>query len=202
MPVRPVAVKRRRFKVVVRRLKDFLPPTPQPTHCVLWQGTCDKDGYGIRQVKDSTGTWSIISMHRWIVEQYIGRKLRKTDVVLHACDNPPCFRLDHLSIGTIWSNNRDMVSKGRNSPPPRNVFHGESHPMSKLTIEKVRLIRMRVSHGESRTAVAERYGIAVGTVSKIVNGDRWADLPAQAPGESGSLPREPTQVVNSEQGET
>jgi hypothetical protein len=175
-PVRPKRVTKRRFAVIVRRIKDFPPPTPQPTHCVLWQGTCDKDGYGVRQIKDSKGTWRVVPMHRWIVEQCLGRKLRSSEVILHACDNPPCYRIDHLSVGTIRSNNADMWLKGRGSLPPRNIFHGEAHPMSKLTIEKVRMIRMRVDHGESRKAVAERYGIAVGTVTKIVNGDRWADL--------------------------
>lgn len=34
--------------------------------------------------------------------------------VLHHCDNPPCWRPDHLFIGTALANKQDEVSKGRN----------------------------------------------------------------------------------------
>lgn len=34
-------------------------------------------------------------------------------VVLHACDNPSCFLIEHLSIGPQRENIRDMFTKGR-----------------------------------------------------------------------------------------
>ena len=33
--------------------------------------------------------------------------------VLHACDNPPCIRPDHLMLGTQRANMRDAGRKGR-----------------------------------------------------------------------------------------
>lgn len=34
-------------------------------------------------------------------------------VVMHSCDNPPCVRLSHLSVGTVQANVTDAIAKGR-----------------------------------------------------------------------------------------
>ena len=38
-------------------------------------------------------------LHRWVWEQVNG-PIPPGMVVMHRCDNPPCFRLDHLMLGT------------------------------------------------------------------------------------------------------
>src|SRR5262245_2703456 len=88
----------RQIMHVVRRRKDYPPPTPMPTPCVLWQGSVDPDGYGRFKTK-RRGKWVTMKVHRRIMELYLGRTLTKTEFVLHLCDNPPCYRIDHLQIG-------------------------------------------------------------------------------------------------------
>jgi hypothetical protein len=44
-------------------------------------------------------------------------------VVRHRCDNPPCFRFDHLELGTIGDNVRDAVERGQHN----NQYAGRTH---------------------------------------------------------------------------
>ncbi|MET0911437.1 MAG: HNH endonuclease [Ilumatobacteraceae bacterium] len=156
----------------MRRTQETHPsPTPQPTPCRLWQGASGSDGYGWRKVEGKP-----VSMHRWVMAQVVGRKLRPSEVVLHACDNPFCYRVDHLSIGTVRSNNDDMRAKGRATPPPVNVFHGECHPMAKLTRHQVRAIRGHRQSGLSVRTIAEMFEISPSTVRRICKGQTWAQF--------------------------
>lgn len=81
-------------------------------------------------------------------------------VVLHSCDVPSCFNVDHLSLGTHADNVRDKVSKGR-----ARGATGETNGNAKLSTEQVRKIRgayvkgSRRGSGTSASDVAEQYGI-------------------------------------------
>lgn len=37
-------------------------------------------------------------------------------VVMHTCDNPPCWNPDHLVLGTVKQNNQDCLDKKRRIP--------------------------------------------------------------------------------------
>ena len=195
---RSTVVQPSRMKVVVRRRADFPPPTPQPTPCVLWQGSATKQGYGRRKVWRK-GERQTVEVHRWVMEQVAGRVLRKEEVVMHACDNPLCFRVDHLSIGTLKSNFDDMKEKGRHVKPPVNRFLGEAHPMAKLSAHQVRKIRGYHISGWSIKRIAAEFEVSPSTVSRIVSGVRWAsgpqvDLLAEARAKLGIEATAPPQV--------
>jgi len=51
-------------------------------------------------------------IHRWVWEQVNG-PIPTDMIVMHLCDNPPCYRLSHLRLGTRAENQQDMVNKGR-----------------------------------------------------------------------------------------
>lgn len=77
-----------------------------PSNCWEWTGSRLPKGYG---------------QFRALGEQYAHRvsyilKYRVDIdglVVCHRCDNPPCVNPEHLFIGTLDDNMRDMVLKGR-----------------------------------------------------------------------------------------
>lgn len=168
----------RNYIVVLRRRVDHPPPTPQPTPCVIWQGSTDKDGYG-RMKRARDGERATVYVHRWVMEEALGRRLGRDEVVLHACDNPPCFRVDHLSIGSSADNNADMRAKGRGTKPPPNRFEGECHPMAKLSESQVRAIRGHFQCGLTARTIAEMFEISPTTVRRIVKGIRWAHVPTR-----------------------
>lgn len=121
----------RRKVVYTRRLVDYPPPTPQPTPCVLWQGAVDAYGYGSMKQYFPNGHKRTVKVHRWVIEQAEDRLLNPAETVLHLCDNPPCYRVSHLKVGTIAENNADARAKGRAKPPPINRFYGADNPNSK-----------------------------------------------------------------------
>jgi len=139
-------------KVIVRRV--LLPPTPQPTPCRVWQGTVyPKGGHGCYH----TGGRAV-RIHRWVWEQAWG-PIAAGMVVMHLCDNPPCFRLDHLRLGTQLENIADRHRKGRSA--------------SKLTSEDVAGIRERLRQRAPQRAIAAEFGVTQGMVSLIKRGKSW-----------------------------
>lgn len=87
--------------------------------------------------------------------------------VLHRCDQPPCFEIRHLFLGSIADNNADRDMKGRGVVPDTR---GERHGNHKLTEDEVRAIR---SGRESGVDASARYGVSRSTISKIRAGDAW-----------------------------
>ena len=84
-----------------------------PDACFLWELAKDADGYGVVRRNGKTQR-----AHRAAWEAIHG-PIPPGMVLLHSCDTPACIKVEHLSVGTQADNVRDMVQKGRNSPPPR-----------------------------------------------------------------------------------
>ncbi len=153
----PSKSRNRRFE---RRLKDFPPPTPQDTPCVLWQGAVDHYGYGSIKQYFPDGSRRTVKVHRWIMEQAEGRLLLPQETILHLCDNPPCFRVSHLRVGTIAENNADARAKGRASKPPINRLFGTRNPNTKVTpVQRVEVFEKWLA-GTSMHVLAAEYGVS------------------------------------------
>ena len=101
------------------------------TPCREWMGARTTAGYGEYRPggrRHKGVTRKTVYLHRWIWEQVNG-PIPEGMHVMHRCDNPACFRLDHLRLGTRADNMADMAAKGRarNGPMMRDhCKHG--HP--------------------------------------------------------------------------
>jgi hypothetical protein len=92
--------------------------------------------------------------------------------VLHHCDNPPCCNAErHHYLGTGVDNVRDTIQRGRFVVGDR--LRGRDHPLAKITVEDVRLIRSMAAAGESQRIVGLRFGISQSMVSQIVLNKLW-----------------------------
>lgn len=76
--------------------------------CLVWTGACHPQGYGL--IRKGRKHWYA---HRLAWAEQNGPIPSETPQVLHRCDNPPCWRLDHLWLGTTADNMADMSAKGR-----------------------------------------------------------------------------------------
>ena len=86
--------------------------------CWEYEGPRDKHGYG------RAGGGKLV--HRLVFEAIYGWLPK---VVRHRCDNPPCYRPDHLLPGTQADNLRDMADRGRNHQQKKTTCP-QGHPYS------------------------------------------------------------------------
>jgi len=131
--------------------------------CWEWSGYRVPAGYGRVQWQGKQQ-----SVHRLAWEAIYG-PIENGLWVLHHCDNPPCFRWDHLFLGTPSDNTRDALNKGRLIPKT-----GSGHGGSKLTEEDVEKIRSLYSSGKFfQKDLAEKFGVTRPMISLIVTHRNW-----------------------------
>lgn len=128
--------------------------------CLEFRGCTDEHGYG-RINKDG----KLIRIHRasWIEQRgHIPDGL----FVCHVCDNPPCWNVEHLFLGTHADNMADMKAKKRN--PGRK---GDAHPYAKLSSSDVAEIRK--IHGVYNEDIGRLYGVCKSLIGAIKRGEVW-----------------------------
>ena len=135
------------------------------TNCIEWTRAKTKAGYGLRSV----GKGRVKYVHRIAMEEHLGRELTSKEVVMHSCDNPACYNVAHLSVGTHADNHADMVSKKREA-------RGFMLPQTRLDEVDIAGIRWFREAGVRVKDIARLYSIHQSHVSKIVAGKRRVAL--------------------------
>ena len=137
------------------------------TTCTEWKGYTS-NGYG--RVRVDGCEWRV---HRLIM-QLAGHDIEGR-VVMHTCDNPICFNIEHLRAGTQLENIADMLQKGRGANPPH--CPGMKCGRRKLTDDDVRDIRARYATGTiSQRSLASEYGVTQPNIGRIVREETWKGI--------------------------
>ncbi|MFN2748078.1 HNH endonuclease signature motif containing protein [Bacillus sp. z60-18] len=103
-----------------------------------------------------------VRLHRYVYEREIG-PLSENEVVMHKCDNPPCFNPKHLTKGTNAENTFDRNRKGRQAK-------GERNSGAKLTEEDVIKIR---NDSRSLSELSKEYGVSSVQIRNIKKRKAW-----------------------------
>ena len=91
--------------------------------------------------------------------------------VMHTCDNRLCCNPNHLQLGTIADNNKDMKNKGRQAK-------GMKNGRSVLTPNNIVSMRSDYQGNEKNLReLSEDYDIHYNTARNAVQGKTWKDLP-------------------------
>lgn len=163
----------------------------QEGECVVWTGYRLAQGYGQVGFRGR-----LLRVHR-VAWELANGPIPSGLCILHACDNPPCIRLDHLFIGTLNDNNQDMRRKGRQARgdkhgmrthPERRSYgerngsrlhpdrraRGERNGGAKLTEKQAKRIRVISAQKKlSQTVIGKAFGVSHSQVSRIVNNKSW-----------------------------
>jgi len=141
-------------------LSRLLSKILQNNNCWIFQGQCNKYGYGLFWFEGKSQRAHRISyfLHKG--------KIPNGLIVCHSCDNPPCINPDHLFLGTRLHNNQDAVHKQRHA-------FGEKNGKAKITEE----IAHAIKYADGKQyEIAKRFGVTQPVVSKIKKGTRWKHL--------------------------
>jgi hypothetical protein len=131
--------------------------------CWIWSGYCNpRTGRAIMNIGNFPRYAARVSYLAFTLQPIGDLK------VCHSCDNVACVNPQHLWLGTQKENCADRSNKGRTVSPP-----GEKNGRSKLTNDKVRLIRSLRKSGLSQAQVAARFGIAPSLVHAIAHRQIW-----------------------------
>lgn len=128
--------------------------------CIEWQGYCTQDGYGETRIGGTK-----VRIHRYTWQKANG-PIPDNLVVRHKCDNPKCYNIEHLELGTTQENTQDRVERGRSAT-------GESNGNVKLTEEIVLAIR---ASELSQRQIARQFGISQGVVSQVKSRKTWRHI--------------------------
>ena|SRR5215469_13392385 len=141
--------------------------SPEPNSgCWLWEGGLTK-GYGVIGTGGRNGR-NIYATHVSLVLH--GRPRPGPDMIAcHRCDVRACVNPEHLYWGSYSENIQDSYERtGRISPVVLHDMRGERAPSAKLTdAQRLKIITSRAPIAK----LAERYGVSVGTIHTIRNGD-------------------------------
>ncbi len=154
-----------KYVPVKERLMNKTVQDPEGTGCWIWTGHVNSKGYGSIRVERNTQL-----VHRVAWTEYKG-PIPEGLCVLHKCDNPACWNLEHLFLGTTQDNTKDMMAKGRNAP-----HQGQSNPYAVLNDDKVREIHRLLQQGVRLTDIANKFRIGKSTVSHIKFGENWTHI--------------------------
>lgn len=129
--------------------------------CWEWTGARSPGGYG-KMSYVFPGEKREHKVHRVAAHLFLGYDLANPLRVLHRCDNRPCFNPEHLFLGTLSDNSRDMVAKNRHRPV-RNIGY-------KITKQQAVAIRESRRLGREEAAA---YGVSEALVRLIRKGEAW-----------------------------
>lgn len=140
--------------------------------CRVWVRARSKEGYG--QTNNNRKSFLTHRLAWELLKGPIPDGLH----VLHHCDNPPCWRLKHLFLGTALDNYRDSLKKGRQN---RYRPQGSKNSNAKLNDERILEVRKLYATGKiTQTALGEQFGVRKETIWKILRRKLWAHVEERA----------------------
>jgi len=140
--------------------------TESQGECVVFTGCRDACGYG--RINGPNG--KLVRIHRQVWKEAHG-EIPAGMVICHKCDNPACYRLDHLFIGTQVDNIKDMDFKNR-----RRTLIGSQHTHAKLTESVVVQIKNKLRNGASIASLARLHAVSEGAIAHVKHGRHWTHV--------------------------
>ena len=114
--------------------------------CKEWPGAKSKGGYGQKSVDGK-----VQYLHRLEWAKHNGPIPPRMEIC-HSCDNPPCYEITHLWLGTHAENMADHAAKGRGT----NQNTGKTHCIYGHLFDADNTYRTSAGARQCRACIAAR----------------------------------------------
>lgn len=129
--------------------------------------------------KDENGKRIFIDEHRFVMEQYLGRKLERNEIVHHINGNKSDNRIENLQIMTLSEHSKKHMTGRKFNKKQREklskLFKNRKNPTRPKTKEDIIEITKKYIELNSYRKVDRFFGFANGTTGNIIRGINYND---------------------------